>query len=624
MKKNPHLSRASTRLGLLIALVMVVLYSRFPLSSLEWRAYDLRLEYSPTFVKDPPVTLVTIDDASLAALGRWPWPRDTHARLIEALNAAGAKVIVLDIEFPEPSPDPALDARLAEAARRAGNVVVGAHGRLEPSATPGRITAQEFGKPVEPIASAVGVGHINAVSETDGVVRKSIAVIASPEEVLPSIDLVAVARYLGTPPPSWDGRSRVMEWAGHSIPMDPWGRFLVDFSAVRVREINGGYYADLGADRPVFPIISYVDVLNGDFDPAEVRDRIVFVSPWAASLTDLHTFPLLGIQKPGGLLHAYTMQTLLQGSFPKPVPRPVNQAAVFLAAFLPSLLFFRLSPGRGTLLMALLVLGNAAFNLYLMSASRILLDLVHPSLAIVLAYLGNLAQRIVIEQRDRLRITGMFQRYVGPEVVKEILAAGEEALRLGGTRRPVTVLFLDVRGFTPLAEKLEPEEVVDILNRNFEMITQVIFKYGGTLDKFIGDAVMAVFNSPLDLPDHPLQAVLAAREIQERAREIRQALEAKYGRSVQFGIGVNTGEAVCGNIGSSKRMEFTAIGDAVNLAARLESNAKPGQVLISEAVWRAVKDRVDTEPVGPITVKGKSEPVNVYAVKIPAGDSPGR
>lgn len=605
--------------GLAVAVFTVLLYSFFPLASLEWRAYDLRLEYSPTLVDRPYVTLVTIDDASLAALGRWPWPRDTHARLIDTLHAAGAKVIAFDVEFPEASADPEMDRRLAEAARRAGNVVVGAHGELEPSVTPGRIAARSLGKPVEPIASAVGVGHINAVPESDGVIRKSVAVLAAPGEVLPSLDLVAAARFLGTEVPSWDGRSPAVAWAGRSIPVDPWGRFLVDFSGVRA--LDGKSAVDLGDASPVFPTLGYADVLDGNFDPSLVRGRIVLVSPWAAGLSDLHTFPVLGIQKPGALLHAYTLQTLLEGAFVRPVPRAANQAVVLFLTLLSGLIFLRQSPGRGALLMLLLTLAYGGFNLYLLTASRTLLDLVHPVLGIFLAYLGNLGQRIVAEQRDRLRITGMFQRYVGPQVVKEILAAGEASLRLGGTRRPVTVLFLDVRGFTPLAEKLEPEEVVDILNTNFEMITQVIFKYGGTLDKFIGDAVMAVFNSPLDLPDHPLQAVLAAREIQVRAREIRARLSARYGRSVRFGIGVHTGEAVCGNIGSSTRMEFTAIGDAVNLAARLESNAQPGQVLISEAVWEAVRDRVATEPVGPITVKGKSEPVNVYAVTIPDGEA---
>lgn len=605
-KRRARFSRASLAAGFLIAVLAAALAWSNLLEGAEWRSYDLRLSLTARDTPDPRIVLVAIDEKSLAALGRWPWPRETHARLIRALRAAGARVIAFDVEFPEAAPDPAADRELARAAREAGNVVFGAHGELPPRMGAGVMRAQALVPPTPALAAAAGYGHLNMVPDPDGVIRWIPTTLAAGDARVPSLSLAAVSLALGGPPPAWNGRSPALDLHGRAIPLDPAGRFLIRFSG----------------SRRVFPVVSYADALNGGADPAAFRGAIVLVGPWAAGLNDLHTFPVTGSFTPGTLSHAFAMQTLLDGSFVTPAPRRLNLLLVFLFALLPGPLFFRLGPVPGLLSFLLLAGAYAAANTLLLGGRGVLLDLVHPTLGLTLAYLGNLGQRIVAEQRDRLRITGMFQRYVGSQVVKEILAAGEASLRLGGARRPVTVLFLDVRGFTPLAEKLQPEEVVEILNSNFEMITQVIFKYGGTLDKFIGDAVMAVFNSPLDLPDHPLQAVLAAREIQVRAREIRARLEARYGRSVQFGIGINTGEAVCGNIGSSTRMEFTAIGDAVNLAARLESNAKPGQVLISEAVWKAVRDRVATEPVGPITVKGKSEPVNVYAVTIPEGEAP--
>jgi len=187
-------------------------------------------------------------------------------------------------------------------------------------------------------------------------------------------------------------------------------------------------------------------------------------------------------------------------------------------------------------------------------------------------------------------------------------------LQLGGSRREITVLFVDIRGFTPLSEAAAPEEVVEILNEYLTLVAQCIFKYGGTLDKFIGDAAMAMFNAPLDLEDHCLKAVQAAWAMKEGATPLQQRLEEKFGRTVQFGIGVNTGPAVIGNIGASFRMDYTAIGDTVNTAAHLESNAKPGQILLSQDVYEKVKERVAAANLGEIKVKGKAQGVNVFQV----------
>lgn len=603
MKGGARHSRAPIKVSLLVAAFMGLLYLTGFLKPAEWRAYDLRLWLVAGDTPDPRIVMVAIDDESLGAIGRWPWPRETHARLIQALGAVGARVIAFDVEFPEASPDPRSDEQFGQAAREAGNVVVGSQGQVEAVGEPGLVRASRFLDPVDAIRSTTTVGHMNVLPGPDGVIRSNLAAVATDGEVVPSLALAAAARYVGAEPPLWDGRSSAVNLAGRSIPLDAQGRFLINFSG----------------EARVFPMVSYADVLNGTADPSLFKDRIVLVGYWAQTMGDLRNFPVLGPLNPGVMAHAYGIQTILDGAFITQAPRAANLLAILLLTFLTGLIFFRVSPARGAILLAVILAAFALINVvYLLGVARMLVDLVHPALGLGLSYLGALGLRIVTEQRDRLRVTDMFQRYVGPQVVKEILSTGEDALRLGGSRRPLTVFFLDVRGFTPLAEKLQPEDVVEILNRNFEMITQVIFKYGGTLDKFIGDAVMAVFNAPLNLPDHALQAVLAAREIQGRAVEIRKGLEARYGSSVQFGIGINTGEAVVGNIGSSTRMEYTAIGDAVNLAARLESNAKPGQILISESTCRALDGRVETEPVGPLVVKGKSEPVMAHLVSLPA------
>jgi len=224
--------------------------------------------------------------------------------------------------------------------------------------------------------------------------------------------------------------------------------------------------------------------------------------------------------------------------------------------------------------------------------------------------------------REKEMIKRAFTRYVAREVVEEILK-DPERMSLKGERREVTVLFCDVRGFTPLSERLSPEEVVSLLNDFYTLAIETTFKHDGTLDKFMGDAVMAIFGAPIPHPDHSVRAVQTALAMREGIAGLneRRALLGK--ESVAIGIGVSAGEVVAGTVGTEDRMEYTVIGDSVNLAARLESNAKPGQILISARTWELVRDAVETRPLGPIKVKGKEEQVEVYEVLGLAG-VPGR
>ena len=207
-----------------------------------------------------------------------------------------------------------------------------------------------------------------------------------------------------------------------------------------------------------------------------------------------------------------------------------------------------------------------------------------------------------------------FSKYVAPQVVAEISKDGSYELKLGGEKRDVAVLFVDIRGFTPLSESLEPEQVVDILNGYLALTTNCIFRHGGTLDKFIGDATMAVFNAPFDTEDYIYKAICTAWDIVQGGNRIEKEFLERYGKHVGFGVGVNCGPAVVGNIGCDFRMDYTAIGDTVNTAARLEANAPRGTVYISEYVYEQVKDRIKVEDVGEIPLKGKSKGVYVYSV----------
>ena len=268
--------------------------------------------------------------------------------------------------------------------------------------------------------------------------------------------------------------------------------------------------------------------------------------------------------------------------------------AVGLAALL-SRPIFRLVQATGAI-----AAGN--FNITLPVASR-------DELGVLTDSFNRMARSL----REKEMIKRAFTRYVAREVVEEILKDPEN-LVLSGERRQVTVLFCDVRGFTPMSERLAPEEVVLLLNDFYTLMIETTFKFDGTLDKFLGDAVMAVFGAPMAHPDHSARAIRTALAMQEgitglNERRVRDGKEA-----ISVGIGVSAGEAVAGTVGTEDRMEYTVIGDSVNLAARLESNAKPGQILISHRTYERVRDLVDARPLGRIRVKGKEEEVEVYEV----------
>ena len=207
-----------------------------------------------------------------------------------------------------------------------------------------------------------------------------------------------------------------------------------------------------------------------------------------------------------------------------------------------------------------------------------------------------------------------FKQYMAPQVVDKLTKGNDFEIKLGGEKRDVAVMFVDIRGFTPMSENLQPEQVVQILNEYLTLTTESIFKHNGMLDKFIGDATMAVFNAPFDLEDYLYEAVATAWDIKSGSDELGKKLMEQFGRTVSFGIGVNCGDAVVGNIGCEFRMDYTAIGDTVNTAARLESRAKPGQILISEALYKALEDRIEAEEVGEMELKGKSNKIMVYSV----------
>lgn len=537
------------------------------------------------------IKIIAVDDETLRDVGPFgTWSRSVYADVIEKLGDMPA-VIGMDIMiFGEM--DREGDERLKAVCSESGRVVAGSYINYNTA-----YCVDENGKPYinhlniadieEPIISDNAyTGFVNAVPDEDGIVRSAILSAEFNGETYPAFGDKIYSLYC--------------EKMGISkeIPrLDDNGRMWIN-------------YAGRPCDYEHIPLSK---VLDGTVDPRIFKDCIVLVGAYASGLQDQFSVPNSADQMFGVEIHANIIQGLLDGKSSVPAPRVA--AALITAAFacLAYILTKRLALKFSTPLVILLVAGSI-FAFIMLNNAGIAFPLIYLALCVIVCYLINLIRKYVSEKREKKKITDAFKKYVAPQVVEEIAKKGGYNICLGGENRNIAVLFVDIRGFTPMSESLEPEQVVDILNSYLNLTTNSIFANGGTLDKFIGDATMAVFNAPFDLDDYVYRAVKTAWDIVSGGNAIESKFLERYGKSVSFGVGVNCGPAVVGNIGCDFRMDYTAIGDTVNTAARLESNAKRGQVLISESVYEQVKERITAEPVGEIPLKGKSKGVFVYSL----------
>ncbi len=578
---------------LLIALITFVLTYSDALFSVDCLLRD-NIYQSPRGINNK-IKIVAIDDETLRQLGPMgTWSRSVYADALDMLGDYPS-VIAMDIMF-FGEMDPEGDRRFIETCASHDNLVAGSYinftsvyktdengrGYIDHS----HVETIEF-----PIINEVcETGFVNASPDEDGVLRSAIPTITAPElyggETFESFATVIYSMYCersGVTPnvPNLDANHKM--WIS---------------------------YAGRPGDYEIIPLC---DLLAGKYDPRIFTDCIVLVGAYATGLYDQYSVPNSAEQMFGVEIHANIVQGLLDGKYPVPANRLLVALVTTLLVALSYALSKRLHVKFATPLVLLIALGWIGGSILIYNAGYTL-PLIYTPLLALLCYVINLARHYLKAAAEKRKITNAFRKYVAPQVVDEIAASGKYQITLGGENRNIAVLFVDIRGFTPMSESLEPEQVVDILNSYLNLTTNAIFNNGGTLDKFIGDATMAVFNAPFDLDDYVFRAVKTAHEIVEGGNAIEEKFLEKYGKSVSFGVGVNCGNAVVGNIGCDFRMDYTAIGDTVNTAARLESNAKRGQVLISESVYEQVKDRITVEPIGEIPLKGKSKGVFVYSL----------
>ena len=622
-----------------------------PVEEIRVRTFDFFQRIEPRKKTVRPVTIVDIDDKSLEKVGQWPWPRTRIADLVTELTGLGAVVIAFDAVFSEPdrlNPEavadtfrnldeetrarlralPSNDEVFAEAIRKS-RVVLGESGLRE------EVTALDKTLPVTGLAmlgeepqrfmfdfpgllrnvpvlehAAAGRGLFTIKPERDGIVRRVPMIMQAQGQTMPSLtfEMLRVATGSGTILIKAETAGiKSLGIKGLQIPTDHNGQIWVHYAR---------------NDASIY--VPAINVLEKNVAPDMIAGKLVLIGTSAVGLNDIKTTPVSRAM-PGVEIHAQVLESALTGDV---ISTPIFGIVVeFAAALLFGLLVIAFAPLFGPI--TLFALG-AAFASVLLGASvyfyaqhRLLIDFTYPLMSTTAIYLTLIFSSFVREQAQRRQIRSAFGQYLSPALVEQ-LAQSPEKLVLGGEEREMTIMLSDMRGFTSISEtyKNDPQGLTALMNRFLTPLTNAILNRKGTIDKYMGDAIMAFWNAPLDDKDHELNACEAALDMLERVDELNQAREQEAkeeGRPfipLNVGVGLNTGICVVGNMGSDQRFDYSVLGDSVNLASRLEGQSKEYgfPIIIGSRTALAVKDRFAILELDFIMVKGKKEPEVIYAI----------
>ncbi|MBN2224366.1 MAG: adenylate/guanylate cyclase domain-containing protein [Deltaproteobacteria bacterium] len=641
-------------IGLSVCLCVILLYLMGVFTSLESKTSDVRFRLFGDPRHDPRIVIITVDEASLnfyrEYLGTWPWPREVFGALIGYLADGGARIVAFDMLFAEPDlDDPASDAALARAAASFSGVItsmvffpstqvnddtyetllkkkyLSEHFSVNVVNT-GTITFGEYGSVTLAYLGLFGAsssaGCINFVADPDGPSRTSYPLYRYQDRYYPSLALISALRSLGVDPKKEEvviSRDNVLTVGPVRIPLLDDGRMVLNWHGPYQ---TYDYY-------PIGDIIeSMAAIRRGQsprIAPETFSDKIVLVGTTATSLYDLRATPFSPVY-PGVELNATAIDNILNNDH----VRTVGRAGTLLLILALSLIVALISARSGSASigivcsLAVLVLFTAAAVILFVS-DRIMVEYVAPASALLLSFVVSVTLNYITEGRAKRKFREAFAKYVSPQVVDEISKNIDNLKLDSGDRRDITILFSDIRGFTSMSERLAPEEVVRRLNIYFKAMVEVVFQFDGTLDKYVGDAIMAFFGAPKDDPDHADKACRCALGMAEQLKEVNERLISEGIPPMKIGIGINTGEVVVGNIGSERRMDYTVIGDSVNLASRLEGmNKEFGTTIIISEFTRAKAPGFAVKDLGSVRVKGKEDTVRIYELtgEKGAGDEP--
>ena len=620
---------------------------------LELISYDTRVRLTMPNTVDPRIVIVDLDEKSLAEVGRWPWGRDKMARLVDVLfDRYQIGALGFDILFAEPDVSSGLDklqaleqgalrnipefkAQLSKIAPGLDNdtlfakaldkrpVVLSvnfnfekpkagefkAAGVLPEAILPGDAYAEHpfsvmtgykyTGNLQQLQAHAAAGGHFNAEPDVDGVIRRAPLLIQHGKDYYEALSL-AIARLVNGSPPL--------------ITKQP----EKDIESLRIArtEISVGsevtVLVPFRGSQHSFPYVSATDVLNGRLPVEALQGKIVLVGTTAAGLFDLRATPV-GTVYPGVEIHANLIAGMLDNNFKQlpPYALAYEVLILLLAGILLSLLLPRLDPLTGSLVVILSMVLMVALNLYAWG-QNIVLPLASPLLLIVAIFGLNMTYGFFVERRAKKQIAGLFGQYIPPELVDE-MSADPESIKMEGESRELTVLFSDVRGFTTISEGLDPKALSQLMNEYLTPMTRAIHKHRGTIDKYMGDAIMAFWGAPLHDKDHVDNALAAAMEMLFLLRKLGPEFRARGWPELKIGVGLNTGPMSVGNMGSEFRRAYTVMGDAVNLGSRLESLTKEYgvDIMVGETTMEQATNMLFRQ-LDRVRVKGKDEPVTIF------------
>jgi len=617
------------------------------LKGVELRTIDLRFNYRGSvfnFADSSDIVIVAIDESSLdRAPHRWPWPRSYYAKLLRNLKKAGAKIVAFDINFDSPDRNPENDAEFRRAVEEVGNVVLAGR-EAKGAALKGRIIeAKNFLRNIFIGTMGSYPGIVEVLRDYDGVCRRYVPVFSAGDTVFPSFGLAILLLYYGL----------TIDSVYDLPPRHPFENGFFKIGNLKIPKFDDKtWLINFAGPAGTFKYISLIDVLDdedfktkdeliyGDintFDNPEFgllhdkvfKDKIVIVGSaipeFKGELGDLLPSPFVKDESNlmyGVEIHANAVATILEQKFIV----KISGFASFLIIFMISLLSFALAVGVRHLkirpeflteifgvLSLILLFVLWSFVVIISFNNNFLLPVVSPVLGGTIAYIGSIVYQYLTERKQKKLIKTIFGYYVHPSVVNQ-LVSNPELVRLGGEKREMTVLFSDLWNFTTISEAYPPEFIFNLLNEYFDSMTKVVFKYGGTLDKYIGDAIVAFWGAPIYYEDHALRACLCALKMQFELEKLRIRWEKEGKPLLHMRIGINTGEMIVGNIGGYGRFNYTVIGDSVNLGARLEAiNKEFGtSIIISEYTYEKVKGFFKVREIGEITVKGKTKPVKIY------------
>lgn len=646
------------KLGLLVFAIIIILHLFNIFGGFEKKLYDLRFTYKHNVRLSPVITYIDIDDYSFAAINsKWPWTRDYYSALVDALSFGEAKAIAFDIFFDVPSSEnPQYDSQLAQAISANGKVTLAFFMGVIPKfgispdswvaqgnhifklstkkfslytkyseVKPQNITTYEAYNvrfPIEELMPEVrDLGFAQVIPDKDGVTRRYPMIISYMGKAYFAMGLVLAADYLKVPL----NKIKISRKGYIELPNAQVSATLREDIKIPVNKKYemlvtwAGKWYDKQHD---FPHHSFYDILreyvnlqqtgNIGKDLAQIKGKICIVGATATGLHDLNPIPLAPRYPMVGA-HANVLNTILTQQFMNEAPLYINIGIVILLGLISILIFPFVPPFRSFIVFILLLFAETILNFFAFIHYNYIINLIYPSVFVAFLYLNIIIYRYMTEEKEKRVIKNTFQRYVTPTVVNELLS-NPDTIKLGGDKKTLTVLFSDIRDFTSISESLAPENVVSLLNEYLTAMTNIIFKYEGMLDKYVGDEIMAVYGAPIPQSDHAFRACITAYEMIRTLHNLQKKWHSEGVPVLNIGIGLNTGPMIIGNMGSETRMDYTVMGDAVNLGARLEGTNKiyKTNIIVSEATYEQVKDRFVFRELDLVRVKGKLKPVKIF------------